>query len=147
MKKLNLIFVLVIVYSCLNENSSLKKGESYITSFKLILSNTPNPDAAVFRIHSDIKLNELLLSEKWDSICFSGGLFDTINFNHRIIFITKTEMPNDLILGMRSADFLTYSQSQMDSIASKTFEKVEVIIYYKTDKWKLKPRGKNEGKL
>jgi hypothetical protein len=147
MKALYLFFILLLVHSCLNKNSSPNKEGSYLSSFELIKDPSPNPDKAVFRIHSDIKLREVLLSEKWDSIRFSGGLFDTISYNQELIGIAETDVPHELIMGMHTLSFLIFTQSQMDSIALKAFDKIEVTIYYKTDTWKLKPHVKNEGKL
>jgi hypothetical protein len=147
MKSIPLILIFVIVSSCFNELSS-KKELNYLMSFNLIEDTSPNPDAAVFRIHSNSKLRELLLSEKWDSIRFSGGLFDTVDFNRptKIIGIAETDMPNELTMGMITGGFLNYTQCQMDSIASETFKRVEVNVYYKTDIWKLKPLGKDKVK-
>ena len=143
MKAAYLFFILALAYSCLNKNSS-KSEDSYLTSFELIKDPSPNPDKAVFMIHSDVKLREVLLSEKWDSIRFSGGPFDTISYNQELIGIEETNIPNELIMGMHTLSFLTFTQAQMDSIASKAFEKVEVDVYYKTYKWKLKPTINNE---
>lgn len=128
----------------MNESGNSRNGKSYLISFRLIEDPTPNPDAAVFRIHSDNKLKELLLSEKWDSIRFSGGIFDTIDFNRKtkMIGIAETDLPNELTMGMITSGFLNYTQDQMDSIASKTFEEVEVYVYHKDDIWKLKPLDK-----
>jgi len=145
MKSLYLSFILVLVCSCLNESGNSRKEISYLISFRLIENPTPNPDAAVFRIHSDTKLRELLLSEKWDSIRFFLGIFDTIDFNRptKIIGIAATDSLNELTMGMITGGFLSYTQSQMDSIASKTFEKVVVYVYHKNDIWELKPLGNN----
>ncbi len=139
MKLLPLIFILVLVSSCLNQHGSSKIEANYLISFKLIHSYTPNPDAAVFRIHADTKLREVLISEKWDSIRFFGGLFDTIDFNlpTKIIRISETDMLNELTMAMIT--YLSYTQPQLDSIASKTFDKVEINVYCKSDVWKLKP--------
>lgn len=126
------------------ESGNSRNENSYLISFKLIEDPSPNPDAAVFRIHSDKKLKELLLSERWDSIRFHGGIFDTIDFNRqtKIIGIAETDLPNELTMGMITSDFLNNTQTQLDSIASKTFEKVEVNVYHKDKIWKLKPLGK-----
>ncbi len=143
MKLLPLIFIIVLIPSCLNQHGSSKVEANYLISFKLIHSYTPNPDAAVFRIHTDYKLRELLISEKWDSIRFFGGLFDTIDFNRptKIISIAETNIPNELTMAMIT--YLSYTQSQLDSIALETFDKVEVNVYFLSDVWKLKPLGKN----
>jgi hypothetical protein len=143
MKILNLFFLILLVSSCLHENPDHRKEIDYLLSFKLIKDPSPNPDKAVFNIHSSDKLNEVLLSEKWDSIRFSGGLFDTASYNQELIGIAKTEVQNELILGMHTLSFTSHTQAEMDSIASKTFEKVVLYVYHKNDIWELKPLGNN----
>lgn len=46
-------------------------------------------------------------------------------------------------MGMHTISFLNLTQAQMDSIASKAFEKVEVNIFSKNNVWKLKPCDKS----
>ncbi len=143
MKAVYLFFILALASACLNKNSSSGRIDSYLTSFELIKDPSPNPDKAVLRIHSDVILREVLLSEKWDSIRFSGGLFDTISYNQELIGIAETDIPSELIMGMHTISFLNLTQAQMDSIASKAFEKVEVNIFSKNNVWKLKPCDKS----
>ena len=133
--------------SCLSHNDKFKRNDDWIKDFNLISSSTPNPDKIVFRVHADDKLRALLLLENWDSIKFSGGFFDTLNFNKKVVGIAETDNPEEVILGLSTGKFFMYTQNQMDSIASKTFDKIEVTIYYKADMWKLKPHVKNEGNL
>jgi hypothetical protein len=132
------------VSSCLNENPASRKEIDYLLSFKLIKDPSPNPDKVVFNIHSSNKLKDLLLSENWDSIRFSGGLFDTASYNQELIGIAETDIQNELILGMHTLSFLNHTQTEMDSIALITYNKVEIDIYYKTEKWKLKSLAKKK---
>jgi len=144
MKILNLFFLILLVSSCLNENPDHRKEIDHILSFKLIKDPSPNPDKVVFNIHSSDKLKEVLLSEKWDSIRFSGGLFDTASFNQELIGIAETDVKNEMILGMHTISFISHTQDEMDSIALITYNQVEIDIYYKTENWKLKPLVKKK---
>lgn len=144
MKAPNFILMVLLLSSCLSENPNHRKENDYLLSFRLIKDPSPNPDKVAFKIHSSEKLKEVLLAEKWDSIRFSGGIFDTGSYNNRLIGIAETDTPNELILGMPTLSFLSHSQSEMDSIALITYNKVEIDIYFKTQNWKLKPSTNDE---
>jgi len=84
-----------------------------------------------------------LLSGNWDSINYSGGIFDTINYGDRKINPVQNENSNEFIIGLPAFGFFKYSQNQMDSIASITYEKVEINIFSKDETWRLKPCDKS----
>jgi hypothetical protein len=114
-------------------------------SFEIIPSISANPDATVFNIHVEDKLlREVLVAKRWDSIRFSGGLFDTLMFMllKPLIGIAEPDIPNELIIGM-SKGGLEYTQNELDSIASLTFKEAEIDIYYNESHWKLKPLEKD----
>ena len=58
--------------------------------------------------------------------------------------IQATDKPDELMMGMATAKFFSYTQSQKDSIALITFEKVEINIFSKDETWKLKPCEKSD---
>jgi hypothetical protein len=84
-----------------------------------------------------------MLFEKWDSINFSGGFLDTLDFRNRTVGVAESGLPNEIIIGLSTGKFVMYTQLQMDSIASSNFEKVEINIFSKNKKWKLKPCDKS----
>ena len=137
-----LLFVSALSLSCLSDK---KDNDSiWIKKLRIIPSHHgPNPSVIVFTIHTNSELKEVLLSEKWDSVKFSGGYFDTINYNNRIIGIAESENQDELILGMRGA-FYMFTEEELDSIVSLTFKEVEINFYYKDNIWTLKPIEKKE---
>ena len=128
--------------SCLpNKNT---KNILCVQEFKLIATTVLNPDKVFFRITTDEKLRGLLLQKDWDSIKFSGGFFDTLNFNNKLIGVAETDKPDELMIGMATAKFFRYAQNQKDSIAARTYEKVEINVFSKDKTWKLKPCDKSD---
>ncbi len=134
----------LLIISCLpNKNP---KNIFCIQEIELIATTVLNPDKVLFRITTDEKLREVLLQKGWDSIKFSGGIFDTLNFNHKLIGVAETDNTDELKIGMATSKFFGYTQNQKDSIASITFEKVEISIFSKNEIWKLKPCEKSDVK-
>jgi len=127
----------LLLISCLRSKNS--KTIFCVQEFEIKATTVLNPDKALFRITTDEKLREVLLHKDWDSINLSGGIFDTLNFNHKHIGVAETDKPDELMIGMATAKFFSYTQSEKDSIALITFEKVEIDIFSKDETWKLKP--------
>jgi len=136
-----LLFVSTLFLSC---SSDKKDDRIWIKELKIMRSGSINPAAVVFNIHTNSELKELFLSEKWDSIKFSGGFFDTINFNNRIIRIVEPENKDELILGMSLGRFSRFTYEQLDSIVFETLKEVEINVYYEDKHWTLKPLEKKE---
>jgi len=132
----------LLLISCLRSKDS--KNIYCVQEFELIATTVLNPDKVLFRITTDEKLREVLLHKGWDSINFSGGIFDSLNFNDKHIGVAETDKRDELMMGMATAKFFSYTQSQKDSIALITFEKVEINIFSKDEKWKLKPCEKSD---
>ena len=138
-----LLFVGTLSLSCLSDK---KDNDSiWIKQLRIRHKYVPNPDAVVFIIHSNNEMKDVLLSEKWDSIKFSGGFFDTINyfnitdtFYRNVLGIAETENQDELIIGM-TGNFSMFTEEQTDSIVSLTFKEVEINIYSKNKHWTLKP--------
>lgn len=72
----------LLLISCL---SNKKSGNIFcVQELELIATTVLNPDKVLVRITTDERLREVLLHKGWDSINFSGGIFDTLNFNHKL---------------------------------------------------------------
>jgi|GEM_PF-4170080 hypothetical protein len=132
----------LLLISCLSNKKS--RNIFCVQKFELRATTVLNPDKAFIKILTDKRLKKVLLSKEWDSINFSGGIFDTLNFNHRLIGVAETDSPNELVIGIATAKFFSCTQDQKDSIASITFEKVEINIFSKDGAWELKPCSKSE---
>ena len=149
MKKFNRVFNILLVYvslcvvSCSSQSMDKKKSnDNWIMNFNIILSPGPNPASVVFKIHLDNTLRDILLSKKWDSIKFTGGVFDSLYFNDKIIGLAETNSNEELILGMSSGRFSSYKQSQVDSIALDTFSKAEIKVFLNKKTWQMKSSRK-----
>jgi hypothetical protein len=144
MKTFIIFIFTVLVCSCLNKHTNNEEETYYITGFRGITRDTPNPTGAAFYIHTNSKpLREILLSEKWDRIRFSGGLLDTAQYNEYTLGVGETDVQSELIMGMWFYSFDYYTQNEIDSIASVAFDDLEIDIYYNEDHWKLKPLEKD----
>ncbi len=143
MKRELLIVVLFLIAFLLICNCRNNHVKQCISSFEFKFSATPNPAAIVFKINIDEELKEIMLFEKWDSINFSGGFLDTLDFRNRTVGVAESGLPNEIIIGLSTGKFVMYTQLQMDSIASRNYEKVEINIFSKNKKWKLKPCDKS----
>jgi hypothetical protein len=107
-------------------------------------SKTPNPDLIVFRVEVEDTLRDKLLTEKWDSISFSGGIFDTLGYKNPRIGVSEIDSTNELFLAISTAKFFPFSQIQMDSIALMNYQKVEISIFTRNETWKLRPCDKSD---
>ncbi len=145
-KVLPILFLFLCVFinsSCKHKRNNFDTNENCIESLRFVSSSTPNPDKIVFTISIDDNLKGLLLAGNWDSINYAGGIFDTINYNDRKISPVQTTNSHKLLIGLPAYKFFKYSQKQMDSIATITFEKVEIDIFSRNKIWKLKPCDKS----
>ncbi len=142
MKKELLIILLFLLASLFLNNCRNITNNKCISSFEFKFSATPNPAAIVFKISTDEELKDLMLFEKWDSISFSGGFLDTLDLRNRTVGVAESGLPNEIILGLSTGKFVMFTQHQMDSIASRTYEKIEINIFSKNKKWKLNPCDK-----
>ena len=141
--KISVFAVLIILaFSCTNRRSNHTVENNYILGFRIKKPNTPNPDAVVFHIHVDNELlTEVLDFQKWDNIQFSGGIFDTVDYNEYSIGVGvgETDVQNELLMAASIFGFKNYNQKEMDSISILSFKDVEINIWYKDEKWTLKP--------
>ncbi len=139
----NYIVLLLVVFfigSCINGNKSEPiRRESCIVSFRIESSLSPNPKAVRFRIFADDTLSGILLAEKWDSVLFHGGIFDTINFKYISIGVSGPDSLGVFGIGFPSWEFLGYKQDKLDSIALCSYEKLKVSIFYNGKVWSIKP--------
>jgi hypothetical protein len=143
MKKWLLIFTLFFLVFLFSNNCKNEYSKKCISAFEFKFSTTPNPAAIVFKIYADKELRDILLSEKWDSIKFSGGFLDTLDLRNRTVGVAESSLSSEILLGLPTAKFVMYTQHQMDSIALKTYEKVEINVFSKNGTWILKPCGKS----
>ena len=143
-----LILVSLFLISCVSHQPQKKQESICIDTFFISLSKTPNPNSVVFIIKTDDSLRQTFKQKNWDSITFTGGIFDTINYNAynlvdfkkgRLIEPIWTEKnPEDYFIAFRTGRFSSFSQAQVDSIVSLTLPKVEITIGAYRKIWKIR---------
>jgi hypothetical protein len=141
MRAFIILILTILVWSCGIKQTNIKEEVNYIISYRIITKNTPNPDSHIFHIQVENKLlREALIAEMWDTVKVSGGHFIPALYRTQLLsWVDKTENPYELILGMNLSRFLSLTHEQKDSIAADTFKEVEINIWYKDEKWTLKP--------
>ena len=141
-KKSVLIVLIILAFSCSNRRSNDKEENNYIIGFRIRTPSSPNPDNIGFHIHVDNELlTEVLDFQKWDSVKFSGGVFDTARYNKYYIGVGvgETDAQNELLIAASIFGFKDYNQNEKDSISLLAFKDIEINIWYKDEKWTLKP--------
>ena len=130
----------ILAWSCSNRPANETEENNYIVGFRIIKPSSPNHDAVAFHIHIDNELlSEVLIVKKWDNIRLSGGIFDTAEYNKYEISAWESDVQNELLTSTSIFGFKNYNQTETDSISLIAFKDVEMNIYYKDDKWTLKP--------
>ena len=126
-----LVVLTTFVYSCTNKRSNDKEENNYIMGFRILRPYTPNPDGVIFHFYVDNELlTEVLEFQKWDKIQFSGGIFDTVDYNEYSIGVGvgETDVQNELLMAASIFGFKNYNQKEMDSISlRKSSRKQEYI--------------------
>ena len=141
----------ILAWSCSNRPANDTEENNYIVGFRIIKPSSINSDGVIFHVHADNELlYEVLHVMTWDSMMFSGGIFDTADYNKYGIVTQGSRggawsmlwgigKQNEVRVRTSIFSFDDYNQTETDSISLIAFKDVEMNIYYKENEWTLKP--------